>query len=68
MIIYSTGIDSDPYLLVIIDFNHYNHSDIVDDLDNKDSFYIIIVNSDTNNIFVLYGDENGSFENEISYL
>ncbi|CAF1383851.1 unnamed protein product [Adineta ricciae] len=54
---YSTGVPSQPYIVV------------VDYFDNEDSVDIVIGNSNTSQIsFVLYGDENGIFRNEISYL
>jgi hypothetical protein len=52
---YSTGARSRPYTVAIADFNNDNRSDIV------------IANSGTNNIFLLYGYGNGTFGNDTSY-
>jgi hypothetical protein len=52
---YSTGIRSRPYTVAIGDLNNDNISDIV------------IANSGTNNVFLLYGYGNGTFGNETSY-
>jgi hypothetical protein len=52
---YSTGARSRPYTVSIGDFNNDNRSDIV------------IANSGTNTIFMLYGYGNGSFGDETSY-
>jgi hypothetical protein len=52
---HSTGTRSRPYALAIADFNHDNMSDIV------------VANSGTNNVLILYGFGNGTFGNEESY-
>ena len=52
---YSTGIGSRPYTVTISDFNKDNISDIV------------VANSGTNNVLVLYGYGNGTFGNQTSY-
>jgi hypothetical protein len=52
---YSTGALSRPYTVAVGHFNNDNVSDIV------------IANSGTNNIFLLYGYGNGTFGNAISY-
>jgi streptogramin lyase len=52
---YSTGVHSRPYTVAIGDLNNDKVSDIV------------IANSGTNNIFLLYGYGNGTFGNETSY-
>ena len=44
-----------PYYVIVADFNNDNISDIA------------IANSGTSNIFLLYGNENGTFGNETSY-
>jgi len=52
---YSTGTRSQPYTVVIGDFNNDNISDIA------------VANSGTNNILLLYGRGDGTFGNETSY-
>jgi hypothetical protein len=52
---YPTGDRSRPYKVAINDFNNDNISDIA------------VTNSSTNNILVLYGNRNETFENEVSY-
>ena len=54
-ITYSTGARSRPYTVVVADFNNGNRLDISVD------------NSGTSNIFLLYGNGNGTFGNETSY-
>jgi hypothetical protein len=53
--LYSTGARSRPYTVSIADFNNDNIMDIV------------VANSGTNNIFLLYGNGNGTFGNEKLY-
>ncbi|CAF0957422.1 unnamed protein product [Adineta steineri] len=53
--LYSTGTRSRPYTVTVGDLNSDNYLDI------------IIANSGTNNIFILYGYPNGTFGNETSY-
>src|SRR5205814_9990447 len=53
---YSTGARSRPYTIIISDFNNDNKSDIA------------VANSGTSNIFLLYGNGNGTFGNETSYF
>jgi hypothetical protein len=52
---YSTGIQSRPYTVTISDFNNDNISDIV------------VANSGTSNVLILYGYGNGTFGNQTSY-
>ena len=52
---YSTGAGSHPCALAIGDVNNDNRSDIV------------IANSDTSNILILYNYDNGTFMNSVSY-
>jgi hypothetical protein len=52
---YSPGVRSRPYTVAIGDFNNDNVSDIV------------VANSGTNNLFLLYGYGNGTFGNQTSY-
>jgi hypothetical protein len=52
---YSTGGRSRPYTVTIADFNNDNRSDLA------------IANSGTNNVLLLYGFNNGTFGNEVSY-
>jgi hypothetical protein len=52
---YSTGARSRPYTVAITDFNNDNILDIV------------VANSGTNNVLLLYGSGNGKFENKESY-
>jgi hypothetical protein len=52
---YSTGARSGPFTVAVGDFNNDNISDIA------------IANSETSNIFLLYGYGNGTFGNETSY-
>jgi hypothetical protein len=52
---YSTGDRSRPYTVAIGDFDNNNISDIV------------VTNSGTSKIFILYGSGNGTFENGTSY-
>ncbi|CAF3792437.1 unnamed protein product [Rotaria sp. Silwood1] len=52
---YSTGAHSQPYTIAVGDFNNDNILDIA------------VANSGTNNIFLLYGYENGLFGNKTSY-
>ena len=52
---YSTGYRSRPYTLVISDFN------------NDHIWDIAVSNSGTSNIFLIYGNGNGTFGNETSY-
>ncbi|CAF0990441.1 unnamed protein product [Adineta steineri] len=53
--LYSTDTRSRPYTVTVGDLNNDNYLDI------------IIANSGTSNIFVLYGYANGAFGNETSY-
>lgn len=52
---YSTGTSSRPYSMAVSDFNNDKQMDIV------------IANSGTNNILLLFGFGNGTFGNESSY-
>jgi hypothetical protein len=52
---FSTGYDSTPYSLAVGDFNNDNHLDIA------------VANYGTNNIGILLGYGNGSFENQRTY-
>src|SRR5439155_23592647 len=52
---YSTGTRSRPYTVTISDFNNDKRLDIA------------LANSGTSNIFLLYGNGNGTFGNETSY-
>jgi hypothetical protein len=53
--IYSTGVRSCPYTVVL------------GDLDNDKILDIVVANSDTSNIYLLYGYGNGTFGNKQSY-
>ncbi|CAF0764786.1 unnamed protein product [Adineta steineri] len=55
MSIYSTGNNSNPTYIDIADFNNDYQLDIV------------VINKGSNNILILLGDKNGSFQNLISY-
>jgi streptogramin lyase len=52
---YTTGALSQPYTVVIADFNNDNRLDLA------------IANSGTSNVFLLYGYGNGTFGNQTSY-
>jgi hypothetical protein len=52
---HSTGVRSRPYTVAIADFNNDNISDVV------------VANSGTNNVLLLYGFGDGTFGNEESY-
>ncbi|CAF3231861.1 unnamed protein product [Rotaria socialis] len=54
--LYSTGESSFPYSVTIHDLNKDNQADV------------IVTNSDTNNVFVFYGYDKGTFAEPFSYF
>jgi len=52
---YPTGNGSAPYSVVVADFNNDHNLDVV------------VANSETNNILILFGSGNGTFPSEVTY-